>query len=151
MSEQGSSGGGVRLVLSLFKIALLIFILVYAIAPMAGPYKCEWAIEDLAENNPSAATFAKMDVIGSMWTRTLEDTWISALLLKDPENNAHPVTAVCRFKDINYGLEKVDFYNGNRIEGIKGVSITNFDPRAAFAPLRKKPEETPKRRVVPKQ
>ena len=68
----------------------------------------------------------------SIFSRTIKDYWISSLVLQPIDLNQEQITVVCYFKSTNYVLGSLKIYNGNKLNEIKSISLSNHDPRTWF-------------------
>ena len=107
--------------------AVLIAFITFLAIPTKGPTYCRKAIKYHMPQLLEEAVETK-----SIFSRTIKDYWISSLVLQPIDLNQEQITVVCYFKSTNYVLGSLKIYNGNKLNEIKSISLSNHDPRTWF-------------------
>ncbi len=107
--------------------AIFIFLLTQVVVTNKGPSHCRPHIK----NEFPVLTEQSVEVY-AISTRTIDNKWVSAFLYQPKDLNKDPITVVCNFQSTNYVLENLQPYQGNKIEALKAISMSNYDPRTWF-------------------
>ena len=112
---------------NIFYLAILIGIIAIIVIPFNGVQYCE---RNFKKNNPTLANNSV--VFNNLWSRSLDNHWVSALVLQ-PKDIAEPdFTVICHFKSTNYVFDRIEIHQGNKTDRIKRVSMSISDPRTWF-------------------
>jgi len=92
-----------------------------------GPRQCMAAI-GILDTSKTPSTY----VVSTVWSRTLRDHWVSALVIRSGNLEERPSTVVCHFKSTNYVFDHPEWFSGDQTAVLKSISVANWDPRAWF-------------------
>ena len=105
-------------------VGLALWVGIVLLTVPQGPQHCEAAFRQ--QGGPDSAS---PQVFQTMWTRTLKDHWIAAIVLQPEDITRDPFTVVCHFAATNFALKELQFYDGDRTKELKRISMSNIDPR----------------------
>ena len=81
---------------------------------------------------PDTAKTPSAHVFSTVWSRTLRDHWVSALVVRSGNLEERPSTIVCHFKSTNYVFDHSEWFSGDQTGSLKAISLANLDLRAWF-------------------
>ena len=61
--------------------------------------------------------------------RTLDDHWISALVMQPKNLEYDEITVVCHFVGKTYKIGEIEVIEGDKTDRLKKVSVSNFNPK----------------------
>ena len=70
--------------------------------------------------------------VESVWARTTNNHWLSGFLMQPKDRIKSEFTIICHFKSTNYIFDHAAIYEGNRINQVKSMSVSNLNPKTWF-------------------
>jgi hypothetical protein len=110
-------------------IAIIVVVWLYAMVtvPLDGPRYCRKAFRAQLSSLDSTS-----HVFRTVWTRTLHDHWVAAIVVQSENLRRPPTTIVCHFGETDYRFQRLEVYEGDHVEELKRASTSNLSPLSWF-------------------
>lgn len=92
-----------------------------------GPAYCREMVRTAGFMKPGAWVES-----GTVWTRTLEDHWVSAIVYVPADLSSDGIAVVCHFRGKDYVSDHVQPLEPANLPRLREVARSNLDPRTWF-------------------
>ena len=107
-------------------MAIFLCYVVMTIVSAKGPIHCR--SELLKAHNQLYENSVEVE---SIWARTADNHWISGFLMQPKDRSIETeFTIICHYKGTHYAFDHATVYEGNKINQVKSVTVSNLNPKA---------------------